>query len=252
MFSNLLNGHLTALLEGFSVGIILDLVFAAILALFAFLNFRKGLTKQVLGIAVTIGSLLIAYFFCDEVLRLADKLFSVSDKLAGALLNAGKNNEALNAAVSTESLAAAIQSMNLPQFIGDFAGKALATATQSYATIGQFLTHILSHYILIAVFFIITWILARIILSLIKKLLVNIVNLPGLNAIDKILGLVLGLIKGILILYALIYVVEILPNSIGNIESIKNALGESIIGGLLKQYNLVSVAFTWLVGKFKF
>lgn len=233
-------------------GIIADIALVLIVAIFAFVNLKKGFTKQVLAIAVTIGSLLIAYFFSDDILLFLDNQFSLTDKLADKILGAFGENAALTAELSLENLKAAITEMGLPAFIAEFAEKALETVTGGYENIGQFISHVLSHYILVAVSFIATWIIARIILGFVKKIVSKIVNIPGLHFIDKTLGFALGIIKGIIVVYVLIYVVEIIPASVSQISAVKDALSASVLGGLLKEYNLVSIAFTWIVDKFKF
>lgn len=233
-------------------GIIADIALVLILAIFAFVNLKKGFTKQVLAIAVTIGSLLIAYFFSDDILLFLDNQFSLTDKLADKILGAFGENAALTAELSLENLKAAITEMGLPAFIAEFAEKSLETVTGGYENIGQFISHVLSHYILVAVSFVATWIIARIILGFVKKIVAKIVNIPGLHFIDKTLGFALGIIKGIIVVYVIIYVIEIIPSSVSQISAVKDALSASTLGGLLKEYNLVSIAFTWIVDKFKF
>ena len=64
-------------------------------------------------------------------------------------------------------------------------------------------------------------------LVLLCKLLQSIVKAPGLNALDRILGMLLSLIKGVLVLYVIIFIVDVIPVNEGFVSIEREAISGS-------------------------
>jgi uncharacterized membrane protein required for colicin V production len=68
-------------------GIILDLIFIAVLAVFAILGMYKGFFSTLLSLLGFLGTLVVAFLFKDQMAFLLNSLFGITDWLAGTLGN---------------------------------------------------------------------------------------------------------------------------------------------------------------------
>lgn len=233
------------LLASLDQGMIADVVCLLIVAIFSIVSLAKGFMKQAFKIVALVGSFVIAYFFCDELLAFVDSKWNLSDKFATKILALFSQNEAFSLAATVENVGTAIKSMGLPQFIADAATNALANVTTAYANIGEFLVELLTNYILMGISYIIILILSRLILGLIGKILSKIFKLPVLRGIDRILGFIYGAVIGIIVLYIGIYTIDVLPFEF--LTTVKDALSNSMIGAYIQNNNLFAQLITWAI-----
>lgn len=238
------------LLAGMSAGTICDIVIAVIALIIILVNIKKGFIKQVIGLVATIGSILIAYFFCRTLLTFVNAQFGWQDKLAGSIASSFSSKELFNAALSEENIRAAVQSVSLPEFIADAAVTLLASADGAFENVGVFISDILAEYLLLSLSFIVLFIVARIVLGLIKRLIVKLFTLPVLNKIDMLLALILGLLKSVIIIYVAVYIVQLLPPSISFAGTVRDAVNSSWILSFLKANDVVGSVVSFIGGKF--
>lgn len=253
MLANLLNGPIESLLSSFNSGVITDIVILLIITLFALICCIRGFSKQLMGLVVTIGSIVIAYVFCDKLLLLLDKNFDLTLKLSEKIYGAFGDKLALQLEPTIENIHDAIISAGLPEFVANYAKSALESATGEYATIGNFLAQIVAHHILSAACFFGLWLISKLVLTIVKIILSKlIVNIPLVRSVDRILGLVLGVIKAAALIYLLIYVIDILPKSIGIINTLSSAIEQSVVGVFFKQHNLFAMLVSSIMNSFSF
>ena len=251
--NNLLSGPIESFLNNFNAGSITDIAIVFIFLSIGFVCCLRGFTKQVLGIAVTVGSILLAYFFSDDLLAIIDKNFDLTQKFANKLYGAFSDKLALQLEPTIENVGQAILSMGLPEFVANFAVEALKSATGEYETIGIFLAEIISHYILISASFLVIWLVSKIVLSIVKAIVSKFVKaLPIVRGLDRLLGLVLGLIKALVLVYVLIFLIDVLPKTIGFIDTARQGLDQSVLGTLLRNNNLFAIVITKLLPNFTF
>ena len=230
-------------------GMIADIACLLIIAIFAISNLTKGFFKQVLKVACGIIALFLAYFFCDKLLSFVDEKLDLTAKLATKILGVFGENEALAQQVSAENVATAITAMGLPQFVADFAVSAISDVIMGmYANIGEYLSNVLSHYILLALSYIAIYLVAKIVLLIVRKIIENIVKLPVIRSIDKLLGLLFGLVKAVILLYVVIFLIDVLP--FNGLIPVRTALSNSMIGAFLQEHNLFANLIGWIITKF--
>lgn len=235
---------LNNLLAEMSAGTITDIIIAVIFLIIAIISCAKGFVKQTFGFITTVCAILIAYFLCDDLVNLVNKNFDWNTKLAAKLADSFSGNAAFSLELTTENLSEAIHQMGLPSFIADFALKILPEAVGEYENVGLFLSAILANYILIAAAFAFLFILSKIILGLLKKLVLKVVQLPLIRSVDKLLGLAFGVIKAALWIIAIVYVIKILPSSIPYISYVKDGIEGSQIIQFIDKSNLSG----WIFG----
>lgn len=157
-----------------------DYVILAIIVLFSLLGFKKGLFKSTVGILSLVASLILAWILYPIV---SDILMGMGfrDFIYGIVY---KQLEAK--AVMQNEIAA------LPQFFKSTAESGIIAALDNVSSdSATFIIEVTS--------FISVLILARIIIYIFVKLMKIISNMPIIGTFDKISGLFLGIIKGILV-----------------------------------------------------
>ncbi len=171
-----------------------DIIIIIMVALFCLLGLKKGFIKSSVGLLSLAASMLLAWI-----------LYPV---LSDLLKNVGVN-EALESFLSGkigQKTTEAITSLGIPDFLKGFAQSAGDTAATSTAKpIAGIIVSIVS--------FVGVLILSRIIIFIVSKFLNVVSKLPVVNGFNRFLGLLVGFLKGVLIVYVLLAVmVAFLPS----------------------------------------
>ncbi len=237
-----------------NVGLIVDLVCLALILAFVITGLIRGFFKRVFKIAVTIGALLIAYFFCDNLVNLLEDQFQLLTKLTDKIvgLDLFKIPADVIKGSLSESIKAAVESMGLPQFIAEAAQSSAASLETSIGNsiegITLHISTVLSRYILIGASFVALHIVSKLILSVVAIILTKIIELPIINGVDKLLGAIMGLIKGFLVLTVVIYLISVIPGGI--FEDLRQMLSTATFGGFLQEHNLFEAIISAVVARF--
>lgn len=239
------------LLADLNSGMIADIVVLAIVAIFAIFNLTRGFFKQIFKVICAIGSLVIAYLFCNDLLAFINAKFGLDHALSQKILGSFGESAALLQELTAENLTAAISGLGLPEFITDFAVKTLETVTLDlYANIGEYLAHIVSHYALLGGSFVVLYLVARLVLFLVSKLLALLIKLPVIRGIDKFLGLVWGLLQAFILIFVCFYLIDVLP--INALQPVKDSISNSLIASFLQEHNLFTQLMDWAMTKITF
>ena len=143
-----------------------DIIFIAIIAAFALVGLIRGFAKQILGLISGLVGLVVSFFV----------LVPIFNFLMGI--------EFISATV--ESIGAGINvNIAFLQPIADAAGKTQGALVAEYA--------------FKLILFIVIALVCGLLLKAIKKIILAIVSLPVINAVDKLLGLALGAVWGVLL-----------------------------------------------------
>ncbi len=253
MLVNLLYGPIESLLNSFNAGVITDIVIIFFISLICLINCLRGFSKQLFGLVATIGAFLIAYFFSDELLVFIDKNFDLTQNFSNYLYGAFGEKLALQLEPTIENIHEAIISAGLPEFVAKFAENALTNATGSYETIGNFLAELVAHHVLSAGCFMILWLVAKLVLTIVKVIISKLVNVfPIARGVDRTIGLFFGLIKSLIIVLIVLYVIDILPKSIGFINVLRDGVDQSVLGAILRQNNLFATIINSIAQKLSF
>lgn len=239
---------LFSLLDGVSNNLIVDIVFLAILAIFLISGLCKGFVKQVFGALSSVIALVGAYFLCAHCVKFLEDQFGLLSKVAEAIGSQIGTTGVAGEVASPELISTAVSEFGLPAFVAEYAKSQFVDG--SGLKIYQLFGNILGNLALSFVCYIVLYLVLRLVLSLLNKILQSIVKAPGLNALDRLLGMILSLAKGVIILYIIIFVIDIIPASEGFFSVVKYAVNTSFIGGFLQEYNLFSIVMTWIVEQF--
>lgn len=236
------------LLAEMGAGTICDIVIAVVTLIIVFVNIKKGFVRQIIGVVATIGAVLIAFLFCKDLLALVNAQFGWQDKFADKLASSLSAQEFFNASLTEENVRVAISSIGLPDFVSDAAVKLLSGAEGVAENVGTFLSTVIAKYVLLSLSFIVLFIVARLLLGLLKLLIVKLFTLPVLKGVDRLLAIVLGLIKSVVLIYVAVYIIQLLPASVSFAESVKAAVDASRVVSLLNGSEVVGFIISKIGG----
>ena len=185
--------------------LIFDVIVVAVLALFVWRGWKKGLLLSLCGLAVVVVSFLGAGFLADTLdAPLADAIApkledTISEQLALHYDDLGVGNplDALREmgglfAWAADAVEDAQGSAAVSGAVDGFAGLARQAATYLATSIAY------------RVIFVLAFILLFVLLTLLLHTLNLVAKLPGLSICNGLGGGAIGLVKGILVLYAVI------------------------------------------------
>ncbi|MBR1867808.1 MAG: CvpA family protein [Clostridia bacterium] len=168
---------------------IVDIICAAVLLIFGFIGLFKGFMRQILSLVSGIAALVIAFFVFRSVYNLLYGIGFIQDMINGIGGNINVDWPFL-------------------QGIAESAGKTQGVLVAEYG--------------FKIILFILITIVIGLLIKLVKKLLTLIADIPGINVIDRVLGLALGLFWAALILFVVFFVLYLLKDSVGAIDDFLN------------------------------
>lgn len=235
-----------------NIGLIIDIACLVILAAFIITNVIRGFFKRIFKFAVGIGAILIAYFFCDNLVNILESQFQILTKLSAKVVDLFDIPADVIQGNITETIKNAVESLNLPEFIAEAALNSLDSLElgleNSIQDVSLHISTVLTRYLLIGASFLVLYIISRLILALVVLILNKIVELPVISGVDKILGGVIGLIEGFLALTVIVYILSIIPGDA--FESIRIMVSESALGGFFQRNNVLEAIVSAIVSKF--
>lgn len=220
---------------------IVDLIILAILLIFIIIGIKQGFLRQAVNLVSGIASFVIAYCFCDNLLDLISNktniLVSLSDKLTSSL----SKNSILGTEFNPETFKSNLESLNIPNFIIEAVSKiSIGNETTSLAAL---LSQVLAKYILLSICFISLFLLCKFLFVIIKKIASLFNNIIVIGTINRILGSLLGFIKGLLFVYFALFIINtFIPLSNG----VSTILSSSRAVTILSKYNIFVYLFNYL------
>ena len=189
------------------MSILIDIAVIALIAVFAFIGYRKGLVKTLLNFAGVFIALIAAFY-------IASPLFSfVFDTFFSDRIHNGVNKAIVNSAADTVTGAVAAVpdyikkgakalDINIEKVISDSDPESGVSFAEDVAeTITQKVARPIVTRLLAIILFIILFVLLRVLIKVIANALNLVARLPGLNLANRTLGAVIGFAEGLLIAY---------------------------------------------------
>lgn len=190
-------------------GIIIDVFVVLAFVIFGILGFKKGFLHSVLSLFSWIVCLGLAVWLAKYVAVWINGIYDFSGLIGGKIAKGlAKSNafyaQAINMFETKEALIAALPKDN--KFIAQIAEAVFSNSKvnmTSNATIGSVLGSNLGHVCMIVISGILVFIVLKVAVFLLGKLFKNIEQTTVLGGLNKILGLILGLLKAGIIIVAI-------------------------------------------------
>ena len=201
------------------MSIVVDLIIVAIVLLSTFLAYRKGLITLAIQLVAVVIAIILTLLLYKPVSNVIINLTGIDETIQNAILEEA-NDIMTNDGEGTNQVVETIQNNMLPE-----------TART------------ISINIIEGAVILILYIVIRIALKFVTALANLVAKLPILNQLNQLGGIIYGILRGLLIVYILL----LLVNLSGEIEpqnQVYMAVEESYIGKMMNENNILDVLFT--------
>ena len=203
------------------MGIVIDLIIIAFIGLSVFLAYKKGFVNLVIGLFAFIISVLITFVLYQPISNLIVNLTQIDEAIENAIYE--RANDMMQENKSEDELT--------DNIINTTKNEMLPEVARNLAV------NIVTGIVIFVLFVII-----RILLKFVSSLANIVVKLPILNQLNEIGGVLYGLLRGILIIYVLLMILNI-PGKINPNSTITKNINESYLGNIMYQNNILNVLF---------
>lgn len=208
------------------VGIILDIIVVAIIALNIYLCYKKGLVNLAVGLIAVFAAIILALVFYKPVSNLIIENTELDEKIENAII------EKFSAEVSE---GAEVKYAGLLEYLEKYVDDAV-TKTQNeivYETAGTIATKVINVGVMIGIFLVV-----RVALFALTFVADAITSLPILKQLDDVGGVLYGIVKALLIIYVVLAIVFFIV-SVTASTAISDAISSSYITKFFYEHNMI-------------
>lgn len=208
------------------MGIILDIVLIAIIALNVFICYKKGLVKLAVGLIAVVAAIILALVFYKPVSNLIIENTELDENIEKAIINNFTSETQEGQEVRYVSVLDYLQ-----KYVDDAVNK---TQTEIVTqTAGMMAVKIINVAVLIGIF-----LLVRVVLLLLTFISDIITSLPILKQFNEVGGVLYGAIKALLIIYIILTIVFFIMCYTSN-STIADAINSSYVTKFFYENNLL-------------
>ena len=213
------------------MSIIVDLIILAILAICIFLGYKKGLTKCVIKILSFVIALAIAFVLFKPVSALIINNTTIDDNIRDSIVSLIQDDVEEEGKVSKESNLPESMIKHINKTIEESVNETKMTVVNNVAK--ELSIGIVNIFVAIGLF-----IIARIALIFVSAISSMITDLPIIKHVDKLGGVVYGLVEALIIVFIIFAIISFISPMIEN-SGIIVAINKSIVGSILYNNNLL-------------
>lgn len=201
------------------MGIVVDIIIIAIILLSTFLAYKKGLITLAIQLVSVIIAVVLTLLLYKPVSNVIINVTGIDEMIQNAILEEA-NDIMTNNQENANQVVESIQNNMLPE-----------TARTISINIIQ------------GAVILILYVIIRIILRFVTALANLVAKLPILNQFNKLGGVIYGILRGLLIVYILLLLVNV-SGEIDAKNKVYTTVEESYIGKMMNENNVLSVLFT--------
>jgi len=213
---------------GFGIGIV-DIVIVLAVIIFAILGWKHGFLVKIVEMASGIFGLLASIILARPFATVLDKWIGepIGIKITEYLLS---RTDLFSGTLNESNVRAAFEGMSLPTFMVDWIVRSI-DFNQLTITIVDAITPLIKSLALLVISFLVLFFGSMLVFLILKLLAKMITSIPIIKQVDKILGVLFGLLKIAAIVYILLFVLALLIT----IPAINNLIGPFLIGDMALQ-----------------
>ena len=200
------------------MGIVVDLIIVAIILLSTFLAYKKGLIMLAIQLLAVIISIVITVVLYKPISNLIINVTSIDETIQNAILEEA-NDIMTNKEEKSNQIVETIQNNMLPETARTIAINIIQGAV-----------------------ILILFVISRIVLKFVSGLANLVSKLPIINQFNRLGGSIYGLLRGVLIIYVLLLIVN-LSGRISPQNTVYTTVEESYIGKAMNENNILDVFF---------
>ena len=222
--------------------IIIDIVTVALLLIFAIVGTVRGFAKTFISSFGTILSLIFAVLLCSLVATFLEQSFGLISAISG------KANEILATQISDKVLNAPIESVTLevmtkengPSWIISIVMIVKANSSIPNGTsISGVVCPAIGYYVSCALAVLVLFIIFQTIFFIVGKIIEKSKEFVIIDAVDKTLGFLLGLVKGLIVVWVLIAIINIIPLSF--VQDVAANIQLAPVSNFINNINLIGI-----------
>ena len=221
--------------------LIADIVLVALLFLFAVYGLARGFASQLLGFLGGIICFVLAIMLAGQAQVFLQNTFGLTNTISKFYVeNLPKvfDNNMLN--MTLEELQSYVGSnWGVPQFILKLLVDLLKGGVPNTTLVIDTLAPALAYYTSVVAGFIFIYIVLRILLAIVVKFIGNIAKVPVIGLFDRLLGMALGLVKGLITVLIVLSIINVLPFSF--MTDIKIAIENSKITSIFAGIDIFAI-----------
>lgn len=180
----------------------LDAVVAVVIAVFAFSNARKGFARALLWFLPTLFGIFLSWKMSGEVIKYVRETFLFSFVMSKISNGLNIGNILPDMTMSTQN--SIISSMNVPEFIKSALvdnNNSVVYSLFDAQTLKEYIAGFLTNILISAAVVILLYFIGLLIGRLVLKIFSVIDDIPVLGAFSKLGGLIVGILKGVCIIW---------------------------------------------------
>lgn len=208
------------------MGIVVDLIIVAVMLLFIFLGYKKGLTGSLIKLLSFVIAIVLAVILYKSVGNVVIENTTIDDNIRTSL------NETFGV---QENKQEEKNEENVPSSIMNNINKEIENATDEVKT------NVIDETTKTVVYVgsaIVIFLAVKVVLLIVSLFTSQITKLPIIRQVDKIGGLAYGAIEGVVIVYAILAVIS-LTSVIWANNAVVMAIGKSTLGEMLYNNNII-------------
>ena len=225
---------------------LLDIAFFLALAIFAFVDAKKGFIGCFFSFVSSAAAVVIALLFAGIVQKITFGLFGLEGVLSDGLERALSGIEVLNQDLSNGFDASMLASVSLPMFVKNKAIRVINNSLGSFepgTMLYAELAEVLAQFLVLFVCAVLLFVVAKVTMRLLKKVLTRVADSMGVvRKVNRILGMCVGLLKVLGVTCAILALLALLPG-----EGITNFFNDTILLSFLYNHNPIHIIFALFV-----
>lgn len=208
------------------MGIILDIIIIAIMALSIFLGYKKGLVKVAVKLCAFLIAIIVTLVFYKPVSNLIIENTELNEKIENVIIENGTKKIEESTEEEKKNFLE-----NMQQYIDN-------TVTQTQNEIVENSAKEISVRLINILVMVGLFIGTRLILTLLVLISDLITNLPIIKQFNELGGVIYGIIRGLILIYAILAIVYLIVSMTAN-NSILTAIDSSIITEFMYENNIL-------------
>ena len=208
------------------MGIVLDVIILAILALSIFMGYKKGLIGVILKLFAFVIAIVVTWILFTPVSNLIINNTNLDDNIKNIIIEKGvveqKQNEEKN-------------DNDVGSFVQEYVSKSVNDKKNEMVKSSADIIAEKTVAIIVAIGL---FIVVRIALILLKFIAEGIAELPIIKQFNELGGTIYGIIRGLFVIYTILAICFVIM-SINNIEFLSNLINTSILSKFLYEHNFI-------------
>lgn len=212
---------------------IADVIVILIVLVFGLLGYKKGFIKTAFGMASFFVAIVLAFSLYKPVVYTITMNTEIDEWIYNTIAGKVEEKDSINVENKSDDISIDEAIKNLPENMKEQLGLD-EIKTQAKVAIAERVTEIALNIIA----FISVYIIARVLLAILCFVLDKLMLLPVLKQLNEILGLIIGLLRGVFGIFIVFSVITFL-SSVCDIEVINLYISNSLIAKFLYENNFI-------------